>query len=65
MDDDFFAWAAKLPPTILTQLYELWSNKPRGSQLIGVTGVYGMKKITTKEIKEFSKVLDGITSFKI
>lgn len=60
MDKSFFDWAQSQPPHIINDLYLLWLNKPRGSELISVQGTYAYKKITAKELKNFAANIDNI-----
>lgn len=60
MNQDFFTWAQSQPTYIISALYELYRNKPKGSELVAVEGTYIFKKISPRELKDFAKNVDNL-----
>jgi hypothetical protein len=63
LDNEFSEWLQRQDIRLVTSLYHIYEAKPKGTQLIGLTALYGSKAITNAEINQFKKSLNSVKSF--
>ena len=63
IEDDFYEWLHKQDVRLVTSLYHIYDSQPKGTQLVGLTALYGSKAITNAEINKFKKSIKSVKSF--